>query len=67
MKKQTKRRVYNVKKTSSKWLHTDDFSDIIIIKPYGWPDDPNLFVNEKITKAEFEERLSKSVYRKREE
>lgn len=53
---------YNVRKTSSKWLHTDEFSSIRIINPTGWPDDPNWFVSEKITRDEFISRLAMSEY-----
>jgi hypothetical protein len=40
-------RKYKVKKTSSQWLHSKDFSNIRITNPSGWESDPNLFVSEK--------------------
>jgi hypothetical protein len=55
-------RKYNVKKTSSKWLHSEDFSWLRITNPIGWPDGPNWFVTEKITRDEFISRLIKSRY-----
>jgi hypothetical protein len=60
----TPKRKYNVKKTSPTWLHSDEFSSIIIIAPNGWTsDDPNQFVSEKISRDEFMLRLAKSTFR----
>lgn len=53
------------KMTSSRWLATDEFKGYIISDPDGW-DRENWeysFYKEKITKADFEQRLAASTVR----
>jgi hypothetical protein len=52
-----------IKKTSAKWLNSDEFKEYVISDPDGW-DRENWeysFYKEKITKQEFEWRLYKST------
>ncbi len=51
--------VKNEKMTSANW-HDYTKKSFLIIKPTGWVNYPESFYDEKISKEEFENRVSKS-------